>query len=176
MTDDAPAAPPAGGQAAAEAPQIRVLAQYITDSSFENPGAPASLRAGQPAPNIDLAIDVRAQRGENDTYEVTLHIEAKAMREDQTAFLVELKYSGLFAFANIPEANLEPVLLVECPRMLFPFARRIVAEQTRDGGFPPLYIDPIDFMRMYMQQRAAREGAAANGGAASATQGDGELN
>lgn len=150
MADESPATPPT---AAGAAPQIRVLAQYIKDLSFENPDPIGSLRGGQPAPQIDLSIDVQARRSPNDTYEVDLNVIVKAQREKSVAFLCELKYTGLFQFVNVPAEALEPLLLVESPRMLFPFARRIVAEATRDGGFPPLYIDPIDFMGLYQKQK-----------------------
>lgn len=156
MTDQPIQAPQPGGGAAPDAPQIRVLAQYIKDSSFENPAAPDSLRAGQNPPNIDLGIDVRARKVDDTRYEVVLSVDARATRGEDVAFLVELKYGGLFEFLNIPEADIEPLLIIECPRMLFPFARRILAEQSRDGGFPPLYIDPIDFNGLYRQQLAQR--------------------
>lgn len=172
MSDDAPQTPPAPAPDAETAPQIRVLAQYVKDVSFENPGAPEALRAGNQAPNIDLTIDVRAKRMEDGPYEVVVHVEARAERENTVSFIVDLKYAGLFHFVNIPEQNLEPVLLVECPRMLFPFVRRIASDLTRDGGFPPLYIDPIDFMALYRQQIAKRGAAAAGSpGAAGANGG-----
>lgn len=150
MADQSPAAP---APTAAAAPQIRVIAQYIKDLSFENPDPLSALRAGQPAPAIELAIDVQARRTQNDAYEVDLNIQVKAQREKTVAFLCELKYTGLFQFMNMPAEAVEPLLLVEAPRMLFPFARRIVADATRDGGFPPLYIDPIDFMGLYQKQK-----------------------
>jgi preprotein translocase subunit SecB len=153
MAEDSPA-PPSPGAAQDAAPQIRVLAQYIKDLSFENPDPLSALRAGQPAPAIDLGIDVQARRAPNDAYEVDLNINVRAQREKTVAFLCELKYAGLFQFVNVPADAVEPFLLVEAPRMLFPFARRIVAEATRDGGFPPLYIDPIDFLGLYQKQKA----------------------
>jgi preprotein translocase subunit SecB len=162
MAEDSPATPaPSAAQAAG--PQIRVLAQYIKDLSFENPDPMAALRAGQPAPAIDLGIDVQARRAPNDSYEVDLNVNVRAQREKTVAFLCELKYAGLFQFVNIPAEAVEPFLLVEAPRMLFPFARRIVAEATRDGGFPPLYIDPIDFLGLYQKQKAQGAPSAADG-------------
>jgi preprotein translocase subunit SecB len=148
MADNSPALAPAASQA----PQVRVLAQYIKDLSFENPDPIGALRSGQPAPAIDLGIDVQARRA-SDAYEVDLNVNVRAQRDQGIAFLCELKYAGLFQFLNVPEEAIEPLLLVEAPRMLFPFARRIVAEATRDGGFPPLYIDPIDFLGLYQKQR-----------------------
>lgn len=150
MADESPAPAPA---TTAAAPQIRVLAQYIKDLSFENPDPMGALRGGQPAPAIELGIDVQARKAPNDTYEVDLNISVKAQRDKTVAFLCELKYSGLFQFVNLPPEALEALLLVEAPRMLFPFARRIVAEATRDGGFPPLLVDPIDFMGLYQKQK-----------------------
>jgi preprotein translocase subunit SecB len=157
MADKSPATAPA--PAASTAPQIRVLAQYIKDLSFENPDPLGSLRVGQPAPAIDLGIDVQARRA-SDAYEVDLNVNVRAQREKAVAFLCELKYTGLFQFVNVPEESIEPLLLVEAPRMLFPFARRIVAEATRDGGFPPLYIDPIDFLGLYQKQKAGAQAPA----------------
>lgn len=142
-----------------DAPQLRILAQYVKDLSFENPSAPQVLRGGQPAPNIDLGIDVQARRIEDSIFEVDLSIQAKAERDGLAVFIAELKYSGLFQFIAIPAEQTEPLLLVECPRLLFPFARRIVGDVTRDGGFPPLFVDPIDFAALYQNQR---EGQRAN--------------
>ncbi len=162
MADESPATTPAA--AGSTAPQFRVLAQYIKDLSFENPDPLGALRQGQPAPAIDLGIDVQARRAPNEAYEVDLNINVRAQREQAVAFLCELKYTGLFQFVNVPQDSIEPLLLVEAPRMLFPFARRIVAEATRDGGFPPLYIDPIDFLGLYQKQKAAGSAPAAQAG------------
>jgi len=172
MAEDSPATTPPAPPAAApdDGPQIRVLAQYIKDLSFENPDPLSSLRAGQAQPGIDLSIDVQARKAPNDTYEVDLNINVRAGREQAVAFLCELKYAGLFQFVNVPEDTIEPLLLVESPRMLFPFARRIVAEATRDGGFPPLYIDPIDFLGLYQKQKA-QAGAPPVDGAAAGSEG-----
>lgn len=135
-------------------PQLRLLAQYVKDLSFENPGAPASLAASQGAPKIDIAVDVQAARRSDTEFEVDLKIAATAKRDKDIAFIVELSYGGLFHLSHIPAAQLQPVALIECPRLLFPFARRVLADATRDGGFPPLMIDPIDFGALYRSQRA----------------------
>ncbi len=172
MTDDIasePAATPAGDAA----PQVRVLAQYVKDLSFENPDSPNSLRGGLAAPNIDLSIDVQARKSAEDAYEVDLYIKAEAKRDGKVVFIGELKYGGLFQFVNIPAESLEPLLLIECPRTLFPFARRIMADITRDGGFPPLFIDPIDFASLYTQQRAQQKPAEAAAAPAEANGGEG---
>lgn len=165
MTDDNAAAPGPAPQEVGQ-PQVHIMAQYIKDLSFENPDAANALRAGQPAPSIDMGIDVQARKAPNDAFEVDLNINARALRGDAVAFLCELTYTGVFRFSGIPAEALEPLLLVEAPRMLFPFARRIVADATRDGGFPPLYVDPIDFASLYQKQRAQQAGAAAPAAAA----------
>jgi len=153
-----------GAEAQATGPQLRVLGQYIKDLSFENPNAPDSLRAGGEAPKIDVTVDVNARRIAGDDFEVSLRCAASARRGDQTAFIVETVYAGLFQLTNAAPEALQPILLIECPRILFPFARRVVADATRDGGFPPLMLDPIDFAALYQQQAQAQ---AAQGGAAS---------
>lgn len=134
-------------------PQVGIIAQYVKDLSFENPNAPRSLQTGV-QPQIELNINVNARRAGDDVYEVELKVEAKAKTDEFTAFVVELVYGGLFGLRNVPEEALEPFLLVEAPRLIFPFARRIVADATRDGGFPPLMLEPIDFGALYMAQRA----------------------
>lgn len=156
---DAPSTPDTAS--APQPPQLRVLAQYVKDLSFENPGAPDTLRPGQPAPGIDLSIDVQARTLGEDTYEVVLSISANAAREDKTVvFIMELSFAGLFQLNNINEADREPFLLIECPRLIFPFARRILSDTTRDGNFPPLMLDPVDFAGLYRQQMAKRAAAA----------------
>lgn len=138
-------------------PVIRVLAQYARDVSFENPGAPESLRAGLATPAIDLGIDVNARAAADDGFEVELKLSAKASREDETVFIAELVYAGLFQLEDVPGEQIEPILLIDCPRLLFPFARRLLAELIREGGFPPLLVDPVDFGNLYANQLAARE-------------------
>jgi preprotein translocase subunit SecB len=131
---------------------IRVLAQYARDLSFENP---SPLTTGQGAPNIELGIDVKADpgpQGEN-LYGVELRLSARAKRQDTVVFIIELVYAGVFELQDARPQDVEPMLLIECPRLLFPFARRIIAEVTREGGFPPLLIDPIDFLGLYRQQK-----------------------
>ncbi len=157
---DAPADPTP--QAPAQ-PQIRVLGQYAKDLSFENPGAPDSLRAGG-QPQIDMGIDVRARQLDEQTYEVELQLSARAQRENQPVFVTELVYAGLFQLLNVDDVTRQPVLFIECPRLLFPFARRILADATRDGGFPPLMLEPVDFANLFRQRQAQAQGAAENGG------------
>ena len=140
------------------APVMRVLGQYVKDLSFENPGhAPV-----QSQPNIDLGIDVGAtpHADGNGLFEVSLKLSAKALADGKVMFISELDYAGLFQLQNVAQEQLEPMLLIEAPRLLFPFARRIIAEITREGGFPPLLIDPVDFVALYQAQlrRAAAAG------------------
>ena len=140
-------------QAGQEVPvQVGILAQYVKDLSFENPNAPASLqKLAEAKPSIDVSVNVNARQVGEDVFEVDLKINAAAKHEQESAFIVELLYSGLFGAKNLPQDALQPFLLIECPRILFPFARRVVADATRDGGFPPLMLEPIDFASLYMQ-------------------------
>jgi len=141
--------------AAVPASQIQVLAQYVKDLSFENPAAPMSLQGQKPA--LEVGVDVQARGLGIDQYEVSIRIRADAKSANQTIFVCELTYAGVFMLKNITQENIQPVLLIECPRQLFPFARRVVADTTRDGGFPPLLLDPIDFMTLYRAQMAQQK-------------------
>jgi preprotein translocase subunit SecB len=151
-------------------PEVGMLSQYVKDLSFENPNAPAVYQ-WQGQPQIEVQFNIGAQRLGEDIHEVDLKIEVTARSEGNTAFAVELLYAGLFALRNVPEEQLQPFLLAEAPRLLFPFARRVIADAIRDGGFPPLVLDPIDFGALYMQ-RAAQSQAEALGGQASLQTGD----
>jgi len=144
----------AENQAATAGPtaQIQVLAQYVKDLSFENPAAPLSLQGQKPA--LEVGVDVQARGLGVDQYEVSIRIRADAKSANQTIFVCELTYAGVFMLKNLAQENVQPVLLIECPRQLFPFARRVVADTTRDGGFPPLLLDPIDFLTLYRAQMA----------------------
>lgn len=133
--------------------QLRVLTQYVKDLSFENPNAPQSLGPVEDQPSINLRVDVGVKRMADTDYEVALKIGAEAVTKDKPMFIAEVEYAALFRLVNIPEGDLEAVLVVECPRQIFPFARRILSDITRDGGFPPLMIDPIDFISLYQQRR-----------------------
>ena len=159
MTDTgAPQPQPAPDQPQQQGPALRVLAQYIKDLSFENPGAQAQ---GEQM-TTDLGIDVKAtpHAQGNGIFEVSVKLTANAKAGESVLFITELDYAGAFQLQNVPEQDIEPMLLIECPRILFPFARRIIADVTYDGGFPPLRVDPIDFVALYQQQKAA---AAAGG-------------
>jgi preprotein translocase subunit SecB len=153
------------GPSANDSPHIRVLAQYVKDLSFENPTAGSNTQRSDVAPAIDMGIDVNArplgaQDGGGESYEVDLRIGAKATRGDDVMFITELVYSGVFQFINVAADDVEPLLLIECPRLLFPFSRRLLAEVTREGGYPPLLVDPIDFAALYRAQLRDRQGSA----------------
>ncbi|MGI9372478.1 MAG: protein-export chaperone SecB [Hyphomicrobiales bacterium] len=141
------------------APSMRVLAQYLKDLSFENPNAPQSLLNEGMQPQIDVSVNVNAKTVSATDYEVELQLDIKANDKETTVFAAEMLYAGVFRLENIPEEHMHPIVLIECPRMIFPFARQILAEATRNGGFPPLLLDPIDFGAMY-QQRMEQEGGA----------------
>jgi preprotein translocase subunit SecB len=132
-------------------PQAGVLSQYVKDLSFENPNSPAVYQ-WQGQPQIDVQFNIGSTQLGDDAFEVVLKIDVKATADDKTAFQVELAYAGLFALRNIPEDQLQPFLLAEAPRILFPFARRVLADAVRDGGFPPLMLEPIDFGQLYVSQ------------------------
>jgi len=136
------ATPPTGGEAGQ---QLIINAQYIKDLSFENPRAPQSLTQQSTAPTVDINVDVNATPLSPETYEVVLTIKASAKVNNEALFILELIYAAVATVRNVPRDMLPPVLLVETPRLLFPFARAIVADATQNGGFPPLMINPIDF-------------------------------
>ena len=145
---------------------ITVNAQYIKDFSFENPNAPRSLMTNGQPPNVEVNINVEARPLADDTYEVTLKVNAEAKTPEISCFVVELSYGCIMTLQGFPEEQIQPVLMIEGPRLLFPFARQIIADATREGGFPPLLINPIDFAAMYQQNVVA---GGQNGGQASAT-------
>jgi len=144
---------------APQAPGIRILAQYIRDLSFENPHAPDSLRGDNP-PKIGLDVELSARGRGDGLHEVELKLSVTANRDEQVVFHVEIVMGGLFQVDGVPPEEMEAILLIECPRFLFPFARRIVADLTGESGFPPFRMDPIDFAGIYM----ARRQQLANGG------------
>lgn len=147
-TGTAPGAQPAGVT-------LRVMTQYVKDLSFESPGAPGSLATSTP-PQVEASVDVAARRLSDKEFECELRVKARATRGEVTVFIVELVYGGLFQIEQAPPELLQPVLLIECPRLLFPFARRVIADVTRDGGVIPLLLDPLDFTSLYRQQMAER--------------------
>lgn len=132
---------------AANAPRLQVVGQYIKDLSFENPGMPGSFGASRP--QIDLNVDLQAKQMDAQHFEVELKLRVSATGDDKPIFLLELVYAGMFLLQNVPEEMRQPALLIEAPHILFPFARRIVADVVRDGGMPPLLVEPIDFAALY---------------------------
>ena len=155
-------AAPAADQNQQQPPGIHILGQYTKDLSFENPGAPGSLRPNDKPPKLDVNVNVNMRPYTGDQFEVELKLDAKATRGDETLFIVEVTYAGIFQLRNVPQEHSQTLLLIECPRLLFPFARQIVAEATRQGGFPPLMIDPVDFAALY-RQRVAQVAAQQSG-------------
>lgn len=141
-----PTTPPSG---------FTIRGQYIKDLSFESPHAPESFLPTTSKPALDVNVDIKAQKIQDDVYEMILRISARAAADGKTLFLVELAYAGIFQFNNLSAERIEPIILVEGPFVLFPFARRVIADVTRDGGFPPLMLDPIDFQALYLQNKKA---------------------
>ena len=135
-------------------PQLNVVAQYIKDFSFENPNAPQSLTTGQEPPQISIQINVAASPMSETDIEVVLKLDGKAETAGNLMFLFELEFAGVFRIRNVPQESLNAVVLIECPRLLFPFAREIIATAVRNGGFPPLLLDPVDFVGLYRQKMA----------------------
>jgi preprotein translocase subunit SecB len=156
MAEDSVEKPVAKGNGAA--PSLNILAQYVKDLSFESPGAPNSLRARDKAPNINIGVNVNANPISEKEFDVVLTLNAKADVGKEVLFNVELVYGGVFRIEGFPQEHMLPLLFIECPRLLFPFARQIVADAVRNGGFPPLFIDPIDFHQLYMQRANAAQG------------------
>ena len=148
----APGAQPlTNGNGADTGPAAGLISQYVKDMSFVNPNAPAIFQS-QAAPSIDVQFNIGAGQVGEEVHEVVLKIDVKAESDGQTAFIVDLSYAGIFGLRNVPAEHVQPFLLGEAPRLLFPFARRVLADAVRDGGFPPLLLEPIDFGQLYLQQ------------------------
>jgi preprotein translocase subunit SecB len=144
-----------GGGAPPASPKFSVLAQYTKDLSFENPNAPRTLGPQQNAPNLSVQINVNARQLAPTDFEVNLILEGGAGQGADTMFKFELNYAGVFRVENVPSEQVQPLVMIEGPRLLFPFARQIIADSVRGGGYPPLYLDPIDFHALYVQRLAA---------------------
>jgi preprotein translocase subunit SecB len=154
MTDFAAAPGPAEAP-----PGIRVVAQFVRDLSFENPRAPDSLRSQAGPPQIELGVEVNARGRPDQLFEADLKLNVTAQSGGETLFHIELLYGGLFQLNGIAPEDMEPVLLIECPRYLFPYVRRLIGDLTGEGGFPPLLLDPIDFGAVYQSRLAQAQGA-----------------
>jgi preprotein translocase subunit SecB len=147
-----PQAPAAANQA--QAPSLNVLGQYVKDFSFENPNAPQSLAPTQEQPQLSVQINVGVGQLAATDYEVTLKLEGKAESQGQVLFVFDLTFCGMFRIQNIPQEHIQPMVMIECPRLLFPFAREIVATAVRNGGYAPFLLDPVDFVSLYHQRLA----------------------
>ena len=140
-------------------PQLNVVAQYIKDLSFENPNAPRSLMSGGQQPQIGIQIKVDAAPLSDTDVEVALRLEGKAEIGGSMMFALYLTYAGVFRIRNVPQESMNALVLIECPRLLFPFAREIIAATVRNGGFPPLLLDPVDFVGLYRQRMSQMQPA-----------------
>ena len=162
MADQQPASNGNGSGENSNEPQVSILAQYIKDLSVENPSAP-QVYSWQVQPSLDVQFNIGVNPAAEDVHEVTLKIEVTAKSDNGVHFVIDLSYGGLFGLRNLPDDALQPFLLIEAPRLLFPFARQIVAEATSSTGFPPLLLDPIDFTGAYMAQLQAQQGQTGRG-------------
>ncbi len=144
----------------AQSPSLNILAQYTKDLSFENPGAPRSLQTRDKAPAININVNVNTNPLSETDFDVVLSLNVEAKEGDKIVFAAELIYGGVFRITGFPQEHMLPVLFIECPRLIFPFARQIIADVTRNGGFPPLMIDPIDFAQMFTQRMAQEQAKA----------------
>ena len=144
---------PPGAPPAQQGPQLTVLGQFIKDFSFENPNAPRSLNPQQ-QPQINVSINVNANPVAETDVEVAIKLDGKAEIPGMVLFSFELDYAGIFRIQGVPPESMNPMVMIECPRLLFPFAREIIANAVRNGGFPPLLLDPIDFVSLYQQRLA----------------------
>lgn len=158
MADDTSASP----QATPPAPTYSLMGQYIRDLSFENPGAPASIMIGGAQPKFNVGINVGVKKQTDEVYGVEITLNAKADRDGTVLFQVELIYGGVYRVKDVPEQQLPALLMVECPRLLFPFARQLLASVTQQGGFPPLVMEPVDFGQIYLQNLRAMQQAQQN--------------
>jgi len=147
----ADAAGNAAGEVPSAPPQVNILAHFVRDLSFENVGAIEGT-AAEGAPEISVQVNLDGQNIGEDRYQVNMKLTAKAVNGEHTRFMVELDYTGIFSITNVPEAHIHPMMFIECPRLILPFARRVVADVTRDGGYPPLMLDNVDFAMLYRQK------------------------
>ncbi len=147
---------PAAGSAPnqGQLPQLNVLGQYVKDFSFENPNAPRSLAPSQEQPQLNVQINVGVGQVSATDYEVTLKLEGKAESQGMVLFAFDLTFCGMFRIQNVPQEHVQPMVMIECPRLLFPFAREIIATAVRNGGYAPLLLDPVDFVSLYHQRLA----------------------
>ena len=163
MADEQPSAPGNGSGVNVDDAQVSILAQYVKDLSVENPSAPQVFQ-WQVQPSLDVQFNIAVNQAGEDVHEVALKIDVSARSDNGVHFVVDLSYAGLFGIRNLPPEALQPFLFIEAPRLLFPFARQIVAEAVANTGFPPLLLDPIDFAAAYVSQIQSLEGAEGDAG------------
>jgi preprotein translocase subunit SecB len=152
---------PPPGAVSNDAAEFGVMAQYIKDFSFENPNAPQSLAVGTAPPQIGIRINVNAKPLAENDIEVTLKLDGKAETNGNLMFRFELEFAGVFRIQNVPQESMNAIVLIECPRLLFPFAREVIATTVRNGGFPPLLLDPVDFVGLYHKKMSEMQVAGA---------------
>lgn len=144
---------------AAPQPRLQILTQYVKDLSFENIAAQKGVASPESQPEISVKVNVEGVSRAEDRYEVVIKLIVESTISGSPIFLIELDYAGLFLIQHVPQDQLHPLMMIECPRLIFPFARRIISDVTRDGGFPPLNLEPIDFLGLYRAEIARRQAA-----------------
>lgn len=155
-----PTAPATPAAPAAPQPRLQIVTQFVRDMSFENIAAQKGV-AADGKPDIRVSVNIDAQKRPEDRYEVSLKVKVDSKVADKQIFILELDYAGLFLIQNVPDDQLHALLMIECPRLIFPFVRRIVGDVSRDGGFPPLNLEMIDFLALYRNEIARRQAEAA---------------
>ena len=145
-----------GATAAAAQPRLQILTQYVRDLSFENIAAQKGV-ASEAKPDVRVQVNIDAQQRAADHYEVALKLKVDSKVAETQVFILELDYAGLFLIQNVPQEQLHPLLMIECPRLIFPYLRRIVSDVTRDGGYPPLNLEQVDFLSLYRAELARRQ-------------------
>jgi preprotein translocase subunit SecB len=173
MADQQPGAGGNGSGDPGNQPQITIIAQYIKDLSVENPSSP-QVYQWQVQPSVDVQFNIAVNPAAEDIHEVALKVEVTARSDNGVHFVVDLSYAGLFGLRNLPEEALQPFLLVEAPRLIFPFVRQIIGDAVANTGFPPLLLDPIDFTQAYVAQLQAQQQGGEAGGAPGGEQASGE--
>jgi preprotein translocase subunit SecB len=146
-------------ESAAPQPSLQILTQYVRDLSFENIAAQKGV-GSEGKPDVKVQVNIDAQKRPQDRYEVALKLKVNSSIAEASVFILEIDYAGLFLIKNVPEEQLHPLLMIECPRLIFPYLRRIVGDVTRDGGYPPLNLDQVDFLALYRAEIARRQAEA----------------
>lgn len=159
MADESNGNGAAAAATPAAPPRLQILTQYVRDLSFENIAAQKGV-ASDGKPDIKVQVNIDAQRKPSDRYEVALKLKVDSRVAEAPVFILELDYAGLFLIQNVPDEQLHPLLMIECPRLIFPYLRRIVSDVTRDGGYPPLNLEQVDFLALYRAELARRQAEA----------------